>query len=306
MHQIFVSVIICTFNRANYLGRCLDALGKQTYTNQEIIVVNGPSTDDTSTILARYPELKIIQQNTLNGLSAARNLGIYEAKGEIIAFIDDDAIAEAHWIDNIVRGYSDATIGGVGGPVFEITGTWHQFKNGYISRSGIPTFINDKDMEYNDPDGEHLNYIMGTNASFRKDILIKIGLFDENYRYYLDETDVCIRVIKHGYKIRHIDDAIVYHEMAEGHNRSSPYDINYSEILKNVIYFILKNFYTGGLSFIRLPASAVVYWIKIDLSHLKQGNITVYGSIKMFLKIIGGSFCGYLLATRKKSNQKGA
>ena len=298
MFKPLVSVIICTYNRSSYLGCCLESLNIQTYSNYEIIVVNGPSTDTTDLVLSAYPHIKKLRQETLSGLSAARNLGLRTVSGEIIAFIDDDAIADKNWLENLVLAYDNEAIGGVGGPVFEITGTWYQFKNGYISRAGIPSFINEKDMEFNDPLGEYFNYIMGTNASFRKDILFQIGLFDENYRYYLDETDVCVQIIKHGYKIKHIDNAVVYHEMAEGHNRSSPYDINYSEILKNVVYFILKNFNSGSASSIRLPVSAMLYWIRIDYLNLKQGNITLYNFMKTFFKIMWGSFSGYSLAIK--------
>ena len=87
------SVVICTYNRADYLKKCLDSMLNQTCDNFEVIVVNGPSTDNTEEVLKKYP-FRVIQQKEKGGLSAARNLGIEEARGEIIAFIDDDGIAD--------------------------------------------------------------------------------------------------------------------------------------------------------------------------------------------------------------------
>jgi len=292
--EIPVSVIICTYNRGKYLARCLESIKKQTYSNYEIIVVNGPSTDNTDTILQRYDDIKIISQKTLNGLSYARNLGIVSSNGDIIAFIDDDAVADEKWLQNLVLGYSDDSVGGVGGPVYEITGHWYQFKNGYISRSGIPVFINDKDLQYNDPKGRYLNYIMGTNSSFKKSILVKIGFFDEKYRYYLDETDVCVRVIQAGYKIKHSDNPIVFHEMVEGHNRNDHYIINYSEILKNNVYFILKNFNHDYKSYTIFPLFVIGHWIKIDYSHFFSGKVTLNEFIRILIKIIFGGINGYI------------
>jgi glycosyltransferase involved in cell wall biosynthesis len=170
MKPAFVSVIVCTYNRAQYLERCLDSLIKQKYPFFEIIVVNGPSNDDTERILNKYKTIKIIQQGVLDGLSSARNLGIKAAKGDIIAFLDDDAIANDAWIKCLIEGYTDILVGGVGGPVFDITGNWYQFRNGYITKEGNPSFNNYFDRDYNSPEGKCFNYLMGTNSSFRKSV----------------------------------------------------------------------------------------------------------------------------------------
>lgn len=290
-----VSIVICTYNRAEYLIRCIESLKKLNYPDYEIIVVNGPSTDATERLLHQYPDVSVVRQESLNGLSFARNLGIRAAKGHIIAFIDDDAVADDQWLGSLVTAYTDDTVGGAGGPVFDITGNWYQFKNGYISKEGIPSFINEHDPGYNDPKGNYLNYIMGTNASFRKEILVKVGLFDENYRYYLDETDVCVKTILAGYKIRHINTAVVFHEMAEGHNRRSQYDINYTEILKNHIYFILKNFRGEIKTYTIRPLIAVWHWIKIGFSHYSGGNVTFYHFLEILISIMNGAARGYWL-----------
>lgn len=100
MTQPTISAIICTHNRANYLGAAIDSLLGQTYGSYEIIVVDNASTDDTQCVVeARlpHPKLTYVYETTL-GLSAARNRGATVAQGEILAYLDDDAEADAQWL----------------------------------------------------------------------------------------------------------------------------------------------------------------------------------------------------------------
>lgn len=293
MQNPFVSVVVCTYNRGKYLERCLCSLKQQSYQNYEIIVVNGPSNDETDSVLDKYPDVRVVKQETLNGLSYARNLGINASRGEIVAFIDDDAVADESWLNGLIEGYTDEMVGGVGGPVYDISGNWYQFKNGFISKSGIPSFVNENDLDFNDPDGDYLNYIMGTNSSFRRDVLFHVNLFDQEIRYYLDETDVCVRVIQAGFKIKNTDKAIVNHEMAEGHNRKNPYDINYHEISKNVMYFITKNFRNEIKSYTVRPFEAVVYWMRIVFNHYASHSISIRQLLNISTKIVWGAALGY-------------
>jgi len=290
----FVSVVVCTYNRAKYLEKCIESLKKQTYPHFEIIIVNGPSTDETSPFLERYPEIKLVNQDELNGLSFARNLGIKASNGEIIALIDDDAVADKDWIKYLVEGYTDESIGGVGGSVFDINGNRCGFKNGYISKAGIPSLINEKDLNYNDPNGNFFNYITGTNASFRKSVLHKIGSFDAYIKYNLDETDVCMRVIlKSGHKIKHVNNAIVFHAIAEGHNRVPPYYINWIEIIKNIIYFTLKNFPNEFSSYTFRPAKSLLIWSKKGISLYINNQASLKQLFDIHLKLVHGAVRGY-------------
>lgn len=83
-----ISVIIPAFNAANYISQCLECLTLQTFKDIEIIVVNDGSTDDTAKIVAQFPVNLINQVN--KGVSAARNIGLKNAKGKYIHFVDND------------------------------------------------------------------------------------------------------------------------------------------------------------------------------------------------------------------------
>ncbi len=290
----FVYVVVCTYNRAEYLEKCIESLKKQTYPNFETIVVDGPSTDGTYQVLKKHSDIKLIKQEKLNGLSSARNLGIKASNGEIIAFIDDDSVADENWIKNMVEGYTDDSIGGVGGSVYDMDGNCCQFKNGYVSKAGIPSLIQENDLNLNNPRGGLFNYITGTNASFRKHVLYKAGLFDEYIKYYLDETDVCVRVIlKSGYKIKHVNNAIVFHASADGHNREPPYYINWSEIMKNNVYFILKNFQGEPSSYFFRPVRSLLDWSKRGIYLYTSKNLSLIQLLDIHRKLVYGAFRGY-------------
>lgn len=283
-----VSIIVCTYNRAGFLDKCLKSLQVQTYNKHEIIVVNGPSTDDTDNILKIYPEIFVVRQEE-NGLSSARNLGICAAKGDIIAFIDDDAIADRSWLAYLVQGYSDESVGGVGGYAVNPSG-YVQFDNGVINNCGIPKAVREE--------GETLKkgeypISMGTNCSFRKKVLYEVDGFDPYLKYYHDESDLCVRIIKAGYKIVYQRNAVVVHEMAEGHNRKSPYDLVWSEIIKNVVFFTMKNF-RGELSAYTIrPIKAVLWWMRYFNGALWKGDISLGQLLHIYYKVLKGAMRGY-------------
>lgn len=287
----FVSAVICTYNRAKYLDRCIESLKNQNYTNFEIIVVNGPSTDETDFVLKKYPEIKLIRQTKLNGLSFARNLGIEASKGDIVAFIDDDAVADTNWIQFLVEGYKDESVGGVGGLVYGPQKTHLQFDRGIINKCGAPTPIRNEDSIIKK---DEFYIIMGTNSSFQKNILKEVGGFDPYFRYYHDESDLCVRIAKKGYRIVYKRDAFVIHDMVEGHNRKSPYDLNWSEIMKNIMYFILKNFRGEFLSYNIRPAKALHGWLTYFYDVYRKKDISLKQLSGIYLKLFQGAVKGYI------------
>lgn len=104
-----ISAIICTHNRDRYLGKAIDSLLAQDLADFELIVVDNASTDQTQSVIAARktnPRLRSVYEPTL-GLSVARNRGWRESQGEILAYLDDDAIADPNWLGELVRAYQD-------------------------------------------------------------------------------------------------------------------------------------------------------------------------------------------------------
>ena len=93
-----VSVVISTYNRALGLRTVLEGLRHQTYEDFEVVVVNGPSTDGTTAVLAEYGDRIRTGECREQSLTRSRNVGISIGSGDVVAFIDDDAIPEPGWI----------------------------------------------------------------------------------------------------------------------------------------------------------------------------------------------------------------
>ena len=211
-----VSVIVCTYNRIQWLTKCLRSLESQAPQPDEIIVVDGPSDDGTRDMLELLDtkgELKLIRQESLGGISSARNLGLREAKSEIVCFIDDDAVAQPGWLNAILNAYDDNRVGGVGGPVFDMNGNLSMGKNA-VAPDG--RWFDESRQEC--LDGLY-PVMVGCNMSFKRQILIEAGGFDPYFRFHQDETDACLKVVKSGYIIAYADGASVRHEWCEGSYR---------------------------------------------------------------------------------------
>jgi phosphomannomutase/glycosyltransferase involved in cell wall biosynthesis len=237
-----VSIVICTYNRAASLNRTLYSLKHLHYKKFEVVVIAGPCTDNTNDVLLKYERTIKIAHNPHKNLSISRNMGIRMSAGDIIAFIDDDAIPDRYWLNDILSMYTDKSIGGVGGKVFAPLGTPFMFERGVIDIWGqADDFYTREDC--NDPKGTKFNIMLGTNCTFTKEALLAVNGFDEYYDYFNDESDLCVRVIKAGYKIIHHPQAYIHHEFAKSHIRKDNEGIrlNWFPIAKNTVYFILKN-----------------------------------------------------------------
>lgn len=217
------SIVINTLNRANYLHDALKGISELNHDNYEVIVINGPSTDNTNEILKRYPFPIKIGTCPEPNLSKSRNIGIEMAAGEIVCFIDDDAIPHPHWLNKLEPHYSDAKVGAVGGFTIDNTGTQYQVMKTVCDRYGNAYFPSEffDEGAVNFPGSPVYPSLLGTNSSFRRSALDEVGGFDHAYAYLLDETDVCLRLNDSGYRVVYEPDALIYHQFAQSHIRSS-------------------------------------------------------------------------------------
>lgn len=237
------SVVINTYNRALSLPATLDGLTRQIDQNFEVVVVNGPSTDGSSELLDGWSDrVRVIDFAEVH-LGKSRNIGIRAAAGEVVAFIDDDAVPEPDWVSGLRAGFEDGRVAGAGGLVWDHTGVELQYRFSACSRIGDPRFdlVGPFD-EYMYPGADPFMYLQGTNCSFRRDALVEIGGFDETIEYYLDEVEVCMQLIDRGHRLAVIDGAAVHHHYLPSHLRADrttwthPYPI-----VKNRYYFALSH-----------------------------------------------------------------
>jgi len=224
-----ISIIIPTFNRANFLRYTLDSILNQNFPadHYEVLIVDNGSTDSTKEV-----SLRIIQENPdrnvryffepTPGLLSARHRGAFEAKGNILTFVDDDILPFSQWLMSISKTFEDPKIHLVGGkslpkymvpPPVWLDSLWHSTP--YGGKGCVHLSLQDlgnSKMEI------HPNYVFGLNFSIRKETLFAVGGFHPDlYPKYLQkfqgdgETGLTICLAKGGFKAIYNPEASVYH-----------------------------------------------------------------------------------------------
>jgi glycogen synthase len=219
------SVVINTYNRAEYLPNAIASIAAQSHREIELIVVNGPSTDgteDTLDVIERNG-IQIKRANCSNrNLSESRNVGISQATGDVVLFIDDDAVAHRDWVGRLMARYTDSNVGGAGGFTFDHTGITYQCRYTVCDKFGNARFFDtlDPDTLLNATSDFYYPSLLGTNCSFSRSALEQIGGFDEVFEYMLDETDVCARIVESSKRIVTVPNAYVFHKYAPSETRT--------------------------------------------------------------------------------------
>jgi glycosyltransferase involved in cell wall biosynthesis len=216
-----VSIIICTYNRDAYIEESIKAIFEQSTDRNlfELIVINNNSTDKTDeickTLNRKYTSLTFrYYLEFQQGLSFARNRGIKEAKGNILAFIDDDAIAEKDFICNLLTFYRlHPEVSATGGriyPRFEVK------KPKWLSSFLLP-LISVLDLGNYPKPFPFKKYPIGANMALRREVIAKVldfntllGRNGENLQGG-EEKDLFIRIRANGFSIWYIPNAIVHH-----------------------------------------------------------------------------------------------
>ena len=200
-----ISVIVCTFNGSRTLSECLESLLRLEYPNYEVIVMNDGSTDTTAKIANSYGFRVITTEN--RGLASARNTGLKAATGEIVAYIDDDAYPDSHWLRYLAGTFMNTKHVGIGGPNIAPPG------DGPIAECVAHSPGNPVHILLSDTEAEH---IPGCNMAFRKAALEAIDGFDPQFRIAGDDVDVCWRLQQKGWTLGYSPGAMVWH-----HRRNS-------------------------------------------------------------------------------------
>lgn len=239
--QPVVSVIINTDARLDSLKRTLDSLRWLDYPAFEVCAVYGPTADGTKELLeARHAEIKLAHCPTRN-LSLSRNVGIAMAAGEIVAFLDDDSIPEPEWLTKITPAFEQQDVGACGGFLHDNTGVGYQWRFGTVDRLGVPDESWERPpIEFNFPFTAKFAHVMA-NSAFRKSAIEAIGGFDEQYKYYLDETDLICRLVDAGWRIVPMAGAAVHHKFLPSHIRNRGVFSGWYQLVKSKIYFSLVN-----------------------------------------------------------------
>jgi glycosyltransferase involved in cell wall biosynthesis len=179
--MIKISAIICTFKRPDYLRHALRSLCEQSLPCEqyEIIVVDNAVQEEARQVVKEFEggrvNLRYVPENKV-GLSRARNTGLNVAAGRYVAYIDDDARADKHWLEALLTAFENTSPAAIGGRVWL---DWHGEKPSWVPERHLPLFTY---VDHGD-DAHALatdEYLVGANIAFEKDALCAVGGFDPN------------------------------------------------------------------------------------------------------------------------------
>ena len=221
-HYPEVSIIILNWNGLEDTIECLESLKKITYTNYEVIVVdNGSQGDDTSVLQEKFGDyIHLIRNDKNYGYTGGNNIGIRyalkDSSPDYFLILNNDTVVDPDFLGQMIKvAESDASIGIVGPKVYyydfpsriQSAGARINMKTSQNSLIGIGQVDTGQyDLQ------QEVDYVSGCCLLTKKELIQKVGLFDESYFCYWDETDYCARAREAGYKIVYAPHAKIWHK----------------------------------------------------------------------------------------------
>lgn len=244
MSYPLVSIIVVNWNGKEFLKECLKALSYQSFKDFEIIIVDNGSKDGSVEFIRKnYPKCRIIGNSCNKGFAIGNNQGIKIANGKYIALINNDAEADPNWLIELLKiAEEDYSVGMVASKIYLLGHDKILDNVGHlIYRDGINRGRGRLEKDYGQYDKrEEVLFPSGCAALYRKEMLDKIGLFDEDFFAYGDDTDIGLRGRLAGWKCVFAPKAIVYHRYSQSSGAYSPLKAFYVE--RNRIWIAVKYF----------------------------------------------------------------
>lgn len=284
-----VSIIVVNYNGAEFIAETIESIYSQSYTNWELIVVDNNSSDNSIEILKKYANVKLIQSKENNGFAKGNNIGIRESKGELIALLNNDAVAASDWLEKMVSTLeNNEELGSCGCKIVSY------YEPDLLDSAGLLINVsglsrargrNESISSYDSSD-----YILipsGCAAIYKKVALDEVGLFDEDFFCYCEDTDLGFRLQLAGWKCYYVHDAVVHHRYSATAGQYSLFKTYLVE--RNHYWFVLKNFPLSTL--IANPLYTIRVYFEQLLNILKKSGASseIAANVPM-KKLIGTLF----------------
>lgn len=251
-----VSVIVINYNGKEFLKDCLESIYGQTYHNFELIVVDNGSTDGSvQFIKEKFPDTILIENKENLGFAVANNQGIEISRGKYVALLNNDTVVDRDWLKNLVTAAESSS---------ENTGMWAgkilSLENPniidsvgglIISNDGIAKGRGRLERDIGQYDREEEVFIPSACAAlYRKRMFDEVGLFDEDFFAYCEDTDLGLRARLAGWKTISAPKAVVYHHYSGTTGKYT--SIKAYLVERNHIWLAIKNFPLSKLLFLPL------------------------------------------------------
>jgi len=315
--DVYVSVIIPVYNGSKYIANCIESVLRSRYMKYELIIIDDCSTDNTSQIVNNQvvTEKLIYIRNKENlGPAKSRNLGVKESKGSLAIFLDVDTVIASDFIGNIVQVFKqNKQIGALQAKIISGDSELIESAGHFITFFGFPYEIGRNEKSANWDEQMEIFGARSAAMAIRRNVFVSSGGFDEDYLIYGEETDLCWRIWKSGYKIIYFPRAIARHFQKSSLDKKTRYRVfyegaknNLSNIIKNselkVLFWMVPLYFCGWIMVcIKLTFSSewrMIPWILKGLwwniSHLRytiqkrivyarhDDSISIFGNMKLF------------------------
>jgi GT2 family glycosyltransferase len=250
-----VTVAVPTLAAGEVLEACLRALESQTVNELEVVVIDNSGTGRVRTsCLDISPRVRVIANDHNAGFGAAVNQAFRDSTALYLATLNDDAVADPRWLERLLADAEAHPRIGMFASEVRLAGTDRLDSAGMLiaadgsSKQRSPTAL---------VDAETL-LPSGSAALYRRAMLDEIGLFDESFFLYCEDTDLGLRAQWAGWGCRYVSGAVVEHRYSHSAGRASPLKAYYVE--RNRLFTIVKNFPAGMLWAALFAAMARYFW----------------------------------------------
>ena len=305
MKQPLVSIIILNYDGISFIENCLNSVVNSKYPNKEIIIVDSMSSDGSGELVRKkYGKLsnfKIIEIPRSFGTDRGRNIGVAQARGEYLVFLDNDTEVDLNWLNELINiMQSDSSIGSAQSKLLKIEPRDHfDCAGDYLGPLG---FLIGRSQDAKDVGQfDFVTDIFSAKSAasiIRSKIFNEIGGFDEDYFKYLEETDLSWRVWLAGYRVVFIPKSVVYHAFNTVRKDFKRY------YKKNIVrYFGCRNYISTlikNLEFMNLIKILPLHlgcWLTLSLFFFFKGS---FDNGLYILKGIGWNFLNLWLLLKKR------
>jgi len=305
-----VSIIIVNYNGRGFLRGCLESIYNQRCSDFEIIFIDNGSIDDSvQYVREKFPEVKIIENKENLGFAKANNQGIRVAKGKYIALLNNDTVVDNDWLKNLiaVAESSPKEVGMWAGKIISLHNPKVIDSVGglLISNDGIAKGRGRLEEDIGQYDNEEEVFIPSACAAlYRKEMLDEVGLFDEDFFAYCEDTDLGLRARLAGWKTISVPSAVVNHYYSATTGKYTPTKAYLIE--RNHVWVAIKNFPFSKL--LLFPFYTLWrYMVQIYGILMKRGAggrfVGEFSGIRLFLVLIKallGAMKGLPMMLRKR------
>ena len=264
------SVIVVSRNGAGYLGVCLDAIMAQVGVQDEVIVVDNDSTDESVAALSdRWPEVKLIENDRNLGYAGGCNVGLCSATGDVLLMVNQDVVLGDGWVDGMCDALARRPIGVVGCKLYYPDGQTIQHAGGIVRRPrALPDHIGHGERDeggWNEL--ADVDYVSGAAWGIRAETLERVGELDESFwPGYYEDVDFCFRARAAGLRVVYVPSITAIH--AESTTLGKESDAYLKAFHRGRLRFVLKHFSPD--QFLEIFVAAEKCWLRKEVASIER------------------------------------